>query len=370
MKFTISKSSLSGYLQAVLQVTPSKPTLPILANLMIEALDKKLKISATDLDISICATLECSVAKTGAIAVPAKILSDIVRELPESDMRFEQSGSRLEIKTATGTYKIATASVEDYPTLPAINLKQQIKLPAVELRQMIQRTTFSCSTDETRPALNGSLWQTKGDTMVMVATDGHRLSRVSVANKKLKGISEDVIVPPRALNMITKLAQDSADEIGVIFGDNNLSFNLGDIVLTTRLIEGPYPNYEQVIPKNNTRKLQVNRDILAAAVKRVSIFSSALTHQVRFSLSDSKLKLSTANTDVGGAAEEIVPCEFSGDPLELGYRASYITDILSRIEEEEIIFELESSVSSGVVYGVNTNKNDYLCLIMPLRLAE
>ncbi|HSH00025.1 MAG TPA: DNA polymerase III subunit beta [candidate division Zixibacteria bacterium] len=370
MKFSIPKSTLVGYLQSVLQVTPTKPALPILSNIMLEALDKKLKISATDLDVSITATLPCEVAKKGVTAAPARILSDIVRELPESDINFDLTGSRLELKVPNGSYKIATVSVEDYPTLPAVNTKKQINLAGKQLVEMIKHSVFACSTDETRPALNGALWQTRGERMVMVATDGHRLARVSAENSALKGQHDDIIVPPKALNLITKLVGESDQEVGVIFGDNNLSFNLGDITLTTRLIEGPYPNYEQVIPQNNSKRLQVSRTELAAAVRRVAILSSALTNQVRFGVSGSKLKLSSANTDVGGEAQETLACDFQGDEIELGYKAAYVQDILTRIDDEEVIFELESPISAGIVYGAKSDKNDFLCLIMPLRLAE
>jgi len=370
MKFTISKSVLNGYLQSVLLVSPSKPALPILSNLMIEALDGKLKISATDLDISITATVDCSVSRKGTVAAPARILHEIIRELPESDIDFELNGSRLEIKVPNGFYKISTVSVEDYPTLPAINLKKQIKVSGKDIVQMIHRVTFACSTDETRPALNGTLWQTKGDKMVMVATDGHRLSRVEVMNSKLKGMHEDIIVPPKALNLIAKFAGESESEIGIIFGESNLSFNVGDIVLTTRLIEGPYPNYEQVIPQNNSAKLRVNRIELAGAVRRVAILSSSLTQQVRFAIKGSKLQLSSANTDVGGEAQETISCDYQGEALELGYKASYVQDVLEKIEQDDVIFDLESSIAAGVIYGAETNKNEFLCLIMPLRLAE
>lgn len=370
MKFSISKTTLLGYLQSVLQVAPSKPALPILSNIMIEALDQKLKISATDLDISITATMECDVAKKGVVAAPARILFDIIKELPESTISFEQSGSRLEMKALKGSYKISTVSVEDFPTLPAINLKKQVKISGRQLVDMIKRTSFACSTDETRPALNGALWQTKGDRMVMVATDGHRLAQVSESNTKLKGLHDDVIVPPKALNLITKFAGEGDEEIGVIFGENNLAFNLGAIALTTRLIEGPYPNYEQVIPKEHSKTLRVNRNDLSGAVRRVSILSSALTHQVRFALSGNELQLSSANTDVGGEALEKLSCEYQGEDLELGYKADYVQDILSRLEQDEVIFDLDSPTSAGVIYDADSKKEDFLCLIMPLRLAE
>jgi len=370
MKFTLSKSRLSGYLQSVLQVVPSKSTLPILSNILFEVLDDKLKISATDLEVSITATFDCVAAKKGITVLPARILFDIIKELPESEITFEGTASRVEIKVPNGSYKIACASPEDFPKLPVINTKKQIKIPGNELVLMIKRTTFACSSDETRPALNGVLWSTKGDMMNMVATDGHRLAKVAVENSKLKGVSEDIIIPPKVLNLIPKFIGEDDTEIGIIFGENNIIFNLDDIILTSRLIEGPYPNYEQVIPAESDKRMLISRDDLNGAVRRVSILSNSLTHQVKFTIKNNSATISTTNADVGGEGKETVSCDFTGDGIELGYNATYVMDILAKIESDEVVFELSNPVSAGVVYSPDISKDEYLCLIMPLRLAE
>jgi len=370
MKFTLLKSKLAESLQAILQVVPTKSTLPILTNILVEALENKLKLSATDLDISITKTIECEVAKKGAAALPARILFEIIREMPESEVTVESVNSRIEIKIPNGTYKIAMVSPEDFPKLPAVNTKKEIRISGENLVAMIRRTTFACSSDETRPALNGVLWRTKGDRMQMVATDGHRLARMALPNTKLKGISDDIIIPPKVLNLIPKILEGQSREIGVIFGENNIIFNLEDIVLTSRLIEGPYPNFEQVIPSVNDKKLVISKGDLAGAVRRVSILSNALTHQVKFGIKKSTLTLSTNNADVGGEGKESLPCDFDGEPIEIGYNATYVTEILSRMESPEVVFELSSSVSAGIIYSPDISKDDYLCLIMPLRLAD
>ena len=370
MKFSLSKSKLSNCLQSILQVVPTKSTLPILTNILIEALENKLKISATDLDISITSTVECTVARKGAAALPAKILFEIIRELPESDITFESTNTRVEIRVPNGSYKISAVSSDDFPKLPAVNTKKEIKIGGEDLVKMIRKTTFACSTDETRPALNGVLWQTEGDRMQMVATDGHRLARMAVENTRLKGISEDIIIPPKVLNLIPKFLDGEEKEVGVIFGENNIIFNLRDTVLTSRLIEGPYPNFEQVIPDKNDKKLMISKDDLGGAVRRVSILSNALTHQVKFSLQKGELALSTSNADVGGEGREVIKCDYQGEPIEIGYNATYVLDILSRIEDEEAVFELSTPVAAGVIYSPTVPKDDFLCLIMPLRLAE
>ena len=186
MKFSLSKSKLNGYLQSVLQVVPTKSTLPILSNILFEALENKIKISATDLEVSITATFDCEVSKKGVAVLPGRILTDIIKELPESEVTFESTANRVEIKVPNGKYKIACASPDDFPKLPAVNIKKQVSIDAGDLVRMIKKTTFACSSDETRPALNGVLWATGGDMMNMIATDGHRLSKISLENKKLK----------------------------------------------------------------------------------------------------------------------------------------------------------------------------------------
>jgi len=370
MKFSISKSKLSNYLQNILQVVPTKSTLPILSNVLVEALENKLKISATDLDISITSSFDCKVSKKGAVSLPAKILFDIIKELPESEVTIEATNSRVEIKIPNGSYKIATVSADDFPKLPAVNTKKEIRIAGRDLVNMIKKVTFACSDDDTRPALNGVLWQTKGDRMQMVATDGHRLAKMTVPNTKLKGMYDDVIIPPKVLNLIPKFVSDEKEELGIIFGESNIIFNLGDIVLTSRLIEGPYPNFEQVIPTENDKKIVISRDDLSGAVRRVSILSNSLTHQVKFSAHENGLTLSTANADVGGEGKETLDCDYVGDQIDLGYNANYVNDILGKIDSKEVIVELSSTVAAGVVYSPDVPKDDYLCLIMPLRLAE
>jgi DNA polymerase-3 subunit beta len=370
MKFAISKSKLSQNLQQVLQVVPNKSTLPILTNILIEALENKLKLSATDLDISITASVDCNVSKKGSAAVPAKVLYEIVRELPEAEIGFELVGNRIEFKIPNRSYKLSTVSPEEFPKIPAVNTKKEIRISGVDLVKMIRKTTFACSADDTRPALNGVLWQTKGDKMQMVATDGHRLAKMSVANTKLKGMHEDVIVPPKVLNLIPKFLTNEENEVGIIFGDNSIIFNLNEVVLTSRLIEGPYPNTDQVIPAKADKKLRIEKEELAGAVRRVSILSNQLTHQVKFSVKSGNLTLSTANADVGGEGKEVLDCDYNGDTIEMGYNAAYVTDILSRMDDNEVIFELTSPISAGVVYSPSSPKEEYLCLIMPLRLAE
>ncbi len=371
MKFSITKGKIYSAVQDVLNVIPTRTTLPVLSNMLLEVTDSKLKLAATDLDISIITTIPISATKKGSITIPARTFADILRELPESEIEINVAENRMELKVERGTYKISGIPSDEFPKLPSVSLAKQIKMPGDELAKMIRKTIFAVSTDETRPALNGVLWQTSGKFMQMVATDGHRLAKVSRKNTKLKGLHEDIIVPPKVLNLLARLLGDEEKEIGLIFGENNIIFNLGDSILASRLIEGPYPNFDQVIPKDNDKKLVVNKDLLMGTVRRVSILSNTLTHQIKFSLKKDSLHLSSANFDLGGEAKETVSCDYAAEPMDMGYNANYVLDVLKQIDGDEVIFELSTPVSAGTLHSSeNKEEEEALYLLMPLRLAE
>ena len=371
MKFSIPKSKIFPVVQDVLNAVPTRTTLPVLSNMLLEVTDSKLKLAATDLDISMIITIPISTTQKGSITIPARTFAEILRELPESEIEINVTENRMELKVERGTYKISGIPTEEFPKLPAANLAKQIKIPGGDLAKMIRKTVFAVSTDETRPALNGVLWQTSSKSMQMVATDGHRLAKMSQKNNKLKGLNEDIIIPPKVLVLLVKLLGDEEKEIGVIFGENNIIFNLGDSILASRLIEGPYPNFEQVIPKDNDKKLVVSKELLESTVRRVSILSNTLTHQIKFSLKKDNLELSSANFDLGGEAKETISCDYAAEPMDMGYNANYVLDVLKQIDGDEVIFELGTPVSAGMIYSSEKKEGeDCLYLLMPLRLAE
>jgi DNA polymerase-3 subunit beta len=376
MKFAVTRGIILDNVQNLLSVVPTRTTLPVLSNILLETDTNKLKIAATDLDVSMIATLPVRVIGKGAITIPAKTFVEIIRESPETEIEVSSTDTRVEIKIEKGNYKLSGLPKDEFPKLPEVKKALQIKIPGNDLARMIRKTIFAVSTDETRPALNGVLWQTKGEWMQMVATDGHRLAKISLKNKKLKGLNEDVIIPPKALNLLMKLVGEKEVEVGVIFSENNIIFCLDDVILSSRLIEGPYPNFDQVIPKDNDKKLIANRDLLMSTVKRVSILANTLTHQVKFSLKKGILDLSSVNFDMGGEAKESLKCDYRAEHMDIGYNASYMLDILKQIDGEEVTFDLATSVSAGVIHSAQKTKEmekageDYLCLLMPLRLVE
>jgi DNA polymerase-3 subunit beta len=368
MKFTVTTDKIQSALAAVMSAVPAKSTLPILGNVLLEA-DKVLKLSATDLEISITTALDTKITKKGSIAIPAKTFSEIINALPQTEIEIEALNNRVEMRFGTGDYKISGMAADEFPRLPEVNISKEIRLPADVMRRMIQKTSYAASTDETRPALNGMFWHTSGEKMRMVATDGHRLAKIEADNTKLQGLFGDVILPPRALNLINRLTGDTVSEIGVIFGDNSLIFTCGNNTVSSRVIEGPYPNYEQVIPKYNNKSLIVSKTLLMDTVRRVAILSNSLTHQVKFSITKNTLQLSATNIDLGGEAVEKLPCQYDGEDIEIGYNAAYIIDILKQLEGDEVKFSLSTAVAAAVITSVSES-SDYVCLVMPLRLAE
>ncbi|MEW5701665.1 MAG: DNA polymerase III subunit beta [Candidatus Zixiibacteriota bacterium] len=371
MKFTVKRDELAEKLQAVLSVISTRTTLPILGNVLLNAEGERLSLAATDLDMSITGHVPARVAKPGVTTVPARTLAEMVRELADEDIHLTVTNNRMEIKSAHGVYRMSGLSADEFPRLPGLPAGGGVAIPTDELRAMVQRTAYAVSSDETRPALNGVLWHAAGDVMHMVATDGHRLARVTASANRLSGLKDELILPPKALSLVVKMVGENDSEVIVLFGEKNIVFRVGDIVITSRLIEGPYPNYMQVIPKENDKLLRVDAGTLAAAVRRVAVLSNTLTRQVRFSLSAAGIELSATNQDVGGEARETVACHYEGDDLEIGYNAHYILDMLKNFDPGEVVFRFSTSIAAALVHSADeAQKDKYLCLVMPLRLAD
>ena len=371
MKFSAGKVELAERLQTVLAAVSMKTTLPILGNILLRAEGETANLSATDLDLSITTSVSAKVGKPGMTTVPARIFAEIIRELPGDEVALSEQNNRMEIRAERGVYKLSGMAADEFPRLPQIKGGGHTTIPAAQLADMIKKVIYAVSTDETRPALNGVLWQAVGERMHMVATDGHRLARYTVGDNRLLGVRDDLILPPKTLHLLAKMAADCEGDIEVTFGEKNIAFTLGPTTITSRLIEGPYPNYEQVIPAANDKLLRVDVEELSAGVRRVAILSNSLTRQVKFSLSKDGLELSATNQDVGGEAKEKILCEYSGEDLEIGYNAGYILDILKQVDSQKVEFALATSISAGVIKaGDGPLRDNYFCLIMPLRLAD
>ena len=371
MKFKTDRTTLHQATSKLLSIVPPKSTLPILSNILFELDKNKLSMKVTDLDVSMTSTIDVDAQKSGAIAVPAKVFTEIVRELPDFDLEISTFENRMEIKCGSGIYKMSGFSAEDFPKLPEIHIARQVKMKGDMLVRMIKKVLFAVSRDETRPALNGVLWHTNEDGLNMVATDGHRLAKMTRKDLKLGGSGKDIIVPPKVLDNLVKLMGEEPGEVGIIINEGSVVFVLDGSILTSRLLEGPYPNYEQVIPKDNNRRATMEKELLNAAVRRVAILSNSLTHQVKFSLKLDELELLATNFDFGGEAKDILKIKYDSDSMEIGYNANYVLDILKQTDGDEVVFELNTPTTAGIVKSIQKQEGEnYFFLVMPLRLLD
>src|SRR4026209_1011641 len=281
MKFTITREKLHEGLQAVAASVPSKTTLPVLTNILVEASKDGLKLSGTDLDIAVSTTVPASVDQEGATTLPARKLVEIVKELPNDAIRMTSSGEqRVQIECGRSKFKLLGLAREEFPAFPSVKFEGGWKVAARELQKLIGHVAFAASTEESRLILNGVLWELRPDRMRMVATNGHRLARMDVPASGQSGGQADLIIPPKALEQIRRLfGGDEEIEIGK--SDNHLGFRSTTTQVFTRLIEGPYPNYEQVIPRENDKSLTADKSALAAALRRMSIVASDQNTRIR-----------------------------------------------------------------------------------------
>ena len=389
MKVSIEKDELLKGIQAVIDIVPSKTALPVLSNILIDASNGQgVCLSATDLDISITCKLSATIEDAGSTTVPARKFSEIVRELPEESLSLIAEEGRVMLQRqsrAQGTYALMSVPADDFPELPteidgteiAFADGEEDRPDSNALNEMVFKTIFAVSRDETRPVLNGVLWQVGDGRMTMVATDGHRLVKYSRIQQGLPENNTEAIVPPRALNHVVKLMNGGISLQKAQFGQSHVLFALGDeddedaIQIFSRVIEGPYIGYEQVIPQNNGKRLRVSNSHLLPAVRRVSILASTQTHQLRLAIKKNELELSATSQEIGGEAREHLDVDYDAEEMVIGYNSTYLQEVLRRITCDEVLFELDSAVAAGIIRpGEQLEGEDYLCLLMPLRLNE
>ena len=388
MKLTIQRNELWRGIDTVLDVVPNKPAIPVLGNLLLTAEEDQLKLAATDLDVSIQTTIPADVLESGKVTVPARTLAEIAREWPEAEVSIEVQNERIAIsgKLGTteggeGTYVLTGMPPDDFPGMAtsqaglAVEFGASGSLGTGLLTKMINKTGFAVSRDETRPVLNGILWHFDADGLDMVATDGSRLAKfrknVDLTKQLTNGKSVDVILPPHVCNHLVKLLAGTQDETATVtVGESQVFFDLGlgATQLLSRVIEGPYVDYGQVVPAQNDKELRVSTDQFLPAVRRVSILSSTYTHQVRLSLDASNIELMATSQEVGGEAREVVPATYDDEALEIGYNAIYLIEILRKMEDQEIVLELQNPVTATIVRPAEAvDGEEFFCLLMPLR---
>jgi DNA polymerase-3 subunit beta len=370
MRFTISREKLQEGLTAVTATIPAKTTLPVLANILVETTEKGIRLSGTDLDIAVSTEVAADVEASGAITIPAKKLSEIARELPPSPVKMAAAGEqRVTLDCGRSHFKILGLPKDEFPSFPAVRFNESWRIRSGELQKLISHTSFAVSTEESRPILNGVLWELRPEMMRMVATNGHRLAKMELPIKTASAPSSDLIVPPKALEQVRRLFPED-EELEVARGENHLGFRSPFTSVFTRLIEGPYPPYDQVIPRDNNRIAVADRAALTSALRRMSVIASDQTHRIRMSFNAALVRFSVQTPDLGEATDEL-PIRFDGDPLDIGFNANYLLEILRYIPTEEVKLTFKAPERAATLEPEGwSDPASYLCLVMPLRLLD
>lgn len=371
MNFTVSRNDFYKIIQKVINVIPSKSTMDILYNVLIIAEEGQLKVIATDLEITQIAWTSCDVSANGAIAVPGKLLLDIIREMPEIEMLFTADENlKITIKTPQGEYKISGQSKNEFPSVPLVESEQSIHMKNSTLKRMIEKTIFACSTDNLRPALTGVYCQILENEYRMVATDGHRLAKIINKDFDNPGFTREIIIPTKALNFVSRNLPEKGEQ-KIILSENHVLFELESTNIYSRLITDPYPDYERVIPAENTKEMLIKRDDFISSVKRVALLANPMTYQVLLHITENELTIHAQDIDFGGEAKESMSCKFNGDVLDIAYNANYLADVLRHLDSDEIRFTLEDADGPGVIYQLKDNADEeLLMLLMPVRLGS
>ncbi|MFS8636536.1 MAG: DNA polymerase III subunit beta [Gemmatimonadota bacterium] len=371
MKFTITRDNLQRGLAAVAASIPARTTLPVLSNILLEAEGDSVKMSGTDLDIAVSVQVPAEVEESGALTVPAKKFEELARELPEHPARVARKGDRLELTCGRASFRLNGLPRDEFPTFPSVDFGESWKIRGEILHMLIRQTSYAVSTEESRPILNGVLWQLGDTEMRMVATNGHRLARMRVPSESPGAPRVDLIVPPKALAQVERLF-GAEDEIEVARSENYLGFRCDGTWIYTRLIEGPYPNYEQVIPRDNDKIAIADKAALTASLRRMAVVASEQTHRVRMSFGGPLLRLSVETPDLGEAQEEL-EISYEGDPLDIGFNASYVLEVLRYMPGDEVRMTFRAPERAATFEPAGAGQDgvpDYLCLVMPLRLLD
>ena len=361
MELVVRKNELLRELQLFQGIVERKNTIPILANVLLEASGEEVKLLATDLEVALRSRCQASVAKEGAVTLPAKKLYEIVKSLPETEVRIKQDKKGVKVAADRFDSRIQTLPREDFPTLP--------DSPA--LKEMVAKTQFSITGEDTRYFLNGALLILGQKATSMVATDGHRLALVSVPIKKDKKTKteeeEKVILPKKTLLELGKLLSESEGDITYEKGENHLFFEVGGRILISRMIDAQFPAYERVIPQGNDKVVEFDKDRLTSAVKRVALLSNERSRAVKLEISKGKAEVASSSSEFGEATEEIA-VDYKGSSVNISFNAQYVLDFLSVVETDVVSLSLKDDVSQAMMQPVAASGYDYTYVIMPMRI--
>ena len=363
MKFSVEKDILLGGIQTVQNVISPKAALPILSNILIESQGGTLRLTATDLDIGISCVIPVDTQEVGSITIPAKRFGDIIRELPLNEVSLNTKKNDLVvIETKSCQFKIMGLSKDEFPRLPEFKDKEVIKIEQDVLREMLSLTSFAVSFDETRYILNGILFSIKKNKLTLVATDGKRLAIIEKEIKQNLDKDFTMIVPIKTIQELNRNLKEEGT-LSLLLGSNQVMFDLGKAVIISRLIEGEFPDYHQVIPLVSDARIKVDREEFLLAVKRASLLSTPDYQAVKLEIFKDKMVISKSTPDIGESREE-VPVEYKGKELVIGFNPVYLIDVLKNLSSDRVEFELTDSEKPGVF-----RVNGYVYIVLPMRLG-
>lgn len=370
MKFIVSSAALLKELSSINGVITTNPVVPILENFLFEIDKNKLTITASDLQTSMITDLEVESKESGNIAVPAKILIETLKNLPEQPVTFsiDTSTYSIEISSDNGHYKLAGENATDFPKVPAVTPDFSVTMSTDVLHKAINNTIFATSNDELRPAMTGVYMNLSETNSTFVGTDGHKLiryRRVDVATTN----GNTIIVPRKGLNMLKNTLPTENIEVTVDFNVSNAFFHFGNLKMICRLIDERYPDYENVIPSENPIKMTIDRLEMLSSLKRISIYANKTTHQVRLKITGSELLISAEDLDFANEANERLACEHEGDDIEIGFNSKFLIEMLSNLETKEVELHLSAPNRAGLIIPKEQDENeDLLMLVMPVML--
>jgi DNA polymerase-3 subunit beta len=370
MEFSVTKSALLNELSTTQGVVERKTTIPILSNLLVEAKGSQLTITATDLELSIRTSCEAKIKKEGAGTIPAKKLLELVRLLPEGEIKVKLLENHwVEITSDRKKYKLVGMAKENFPALPVMP-HTLVKIPAPIIENLIRKTKFAISMEESRYTLNGGLLILKPDTLAMVATDGHRLA-LAETDHKLTGLNGEVkvLIPKKAMDEVEKLSSAAGSDAHIEFAkdESHLFFQVGHRLLISRILTGQFPNYEAVLPRDNNKTVVIERAELGDAVRRVSQLADQRSHAVKLAVSKEGIEISASSPEYG-EAKETIEKEFKGDPIAIGFNSSYMLDFLGAAADGPISIELKDEQSAGQMRPLADESYRYRYIIMPMRI--
>jgi DNA polymerase-3 subunit beta len=369
MKLTISKEQMMQGLQAVQNIVSTRTTLPVLSNVLLRAEGNRLDLTATDLDVSISSAVEAKVDKPGAVTLPAKKLFGIVRELPAAQIELEVDDKNMcRIVAGASFYKINGLAAEEFPPLPKFAENRKINLPQDKLKSLLRKTSFAISTDESRFVLNGIFMSLKDHKVTLVATDGRRLAMAEEEVDVPAASQGECIVPSKAINELNRLLA-SQNDLEIKFTDNQVAFTLSgangfSTLIISKLIDGNYPNYRQVIPAESKERIALGREELLQALRRAEIMTSEKSNSVKLSFGKNKLEI-TANTPEIGEARESIAVNYKGNDIAIAFNPGYMMDPLKALDNDEVFLELNDELSPGVM-KIN---GPFLYVLMPMRMS-